>query len=119
MLVLESKHEPRNSFNQGVSVVEVLLTQFNFKMGKQIVTQLRLTIDWMTAVTACSTKINLFFLQNRQLASVYLLIYLTTSMHQSSSLMAKVELMQGCPDPVLKCPEQAQSDRKPSGIVSL
>lgn len=51
-----SPGEPLNSFNQGVSVVEVLLTQLNFKMGKQTVTQLRLTIDCMTAVTACSTK---------------------------------------------------------------
>lgn len=51
-----SPEEPLNSFNQGVSVVEMLLTQLNFKIGKQTVTQLKLTIDCMTAVRACSTK---------------------------------------------------------------
>lgn len=53
-------------------------------------------------------KINVYFTKQTISQCVFIDFFLTTFMHQSSSLMAKDELMQGCPDPVLKCPEQAQ-----------
>lgn len=64
-------------------------------------------------------KINLYF--TKQTISQCVFIDLFDHFYASVFIFdgLKDELMQGRPDPVLKCPEQAQSDRKPSGIVSL